>query len=145
MFTRKHIVELGVNKNSPGLYRSGGCVGDCVDFSADADAFLWIAEHGGVFRQQLIGEGCEIVIPQPDDKKRAGEDVIDFAGIIPQRAVQRQPEQLAGFAADDADGIGEGVQNLDIPADGALQGCERMRDLRRVRYAVRRDGEDADG
>ena len=70
--------------------------------------------------QQFRRERAEAVIRQTGNKKCTGYNIIDFAVVIPQSAVERQAFQLTLFIADNGNRLCKRIDGLNAPADFML-------------------------
>ena len=62
-------------------------------------------------------------------KETSRDNVINITIRIAQRTVERQTVQLSGLAADQYDGLLEGIHGLDISADRRLHTLQIIPDL----------------
>ena len=86
---------------------------------------------------KLVRQVCEITLAESDDKEISRDDIIDITVRIEQRAVERQTILLSGLAADQYDGLLEGIHGLDISADESLHTLQIITDLRFIRSLSR--------
>ena len=93
----------------------------------------------------LLRKGSEIILRQPDNKKRPAKNIVRYPFIIRQNAVPRQPKKFSFVITDDGDGICKGIQCLNQSAYLMLQDCKIRRNFSGIRLFVRFYDEYANG
>ena len=70
---------------------------------------------------QLWRERAEVILAEPADEERPGDDVLDFARLVPDGSVVGQAIDLALLVAYESNRVVEEICGLYVTADSGLQ------------------------
>lgn len=98
---------------------------------------LRLVEQRFKFADLLLREGTEVILGQPGNQKRSGDNIIDFIVFIPEGPVQLQAVDLAFLIDNQAHRIFIGINDLDIAANCLLQVLQPCANLHHPRVLPR--------